>query len=70
MSGSGNELESSLTGGDRPVRETASGSREYLSTTGHEKPGGNLGRPFSKPKYYCATDSELVPRGKGEKHPG
>jgi hypothetical protein len=32
--------------------------------------GGNLGRPFSKAKYYSLTDSELVPRGKGEKNPG
>ena len=43
---------------------------KYLSTAGHEQPGGNLGRPFSKAKYYSLTDSELVPRGKGEKNPG
>ena len=24
---------------------------------------------LSKPKYYPVTDSELVPRGKGEKNP-
>jgi hypothetical protein len=34
------------------------------------KSGGNLGGPSSKAKYYSATDSEQVPRGKGEKHPG
>jgi len=28
-----------------------------------------MGRPLSKPKYSSATDSELVPWGKGEKHP-
>ena len=28
-----------------------------------------MGRPLSKPKYYLVTDSEQVPRGKGEKHP-
>lgn len=39
------------------------------STTGHEKPRGNPGRPLSKAKYSLATDSEQVPRGKGEKHP-
>ena len=42
----------------------------YPSTAGHEKSCGNLGGPSPKAKYYPATDSELVPRGKGEKHPG
>ena len=58
---SGNALEKAPTQGDRPVRDIRTGSREYLSTTGHVKPGGNLGGPSSKPKYYCATDSEQVP---------
>ena len=26
--------------------------------------------PPRKAKYYCVTDSETVPRGKGEKNPG
>jgi hypothetical protein len=30
----------------------------------------NLSRPLDKAKYSLATDSEQVPRGKGEKHPG
>ena len=30
----------------------------------------NLPGPSGKAKYYLATDSELVPRGKGEKQPG
>ena len=30
----------------------------------------NLSGPPDKAKYSLATDSELVPRGKGEKHPG
>lgn len=34
------------------------------------KPGLNLGRPLSKAKYSLVTDSEQVPRGKGEKQPG
>ena len=34
------------------------------------KSGGNLGGPSSKAKYSSATDSEQVPRGKGEKNPG
>ena len=29
----------------------------------------NLSRPRDKAKYSLATDSELVPRGKGEKNP-
>ena len=29
----------------------------------------NTGGPPSKPKYSLVTDSEQVPRGKGEKHP-
>ena len=28
-----------------------------------------MGRPCSKPKYSCPTDSEQVPWGKGEKYP-
>ena len=30
---------------------------------------GNPGGPSSKAKYTLLTDSELVPRGKGEKNP-
>ena len=41
-----------------------------LSTTGHVKPCGKLGGPSSKAKYHLMTNSELVPRGKGEKNPG
>ena len=42
----------------------------FLSTTGHVQSRRKLGRPFSKAQYSLATDSELVPRGKGEKNPG
>jgi hypothetical protein len=41
----------------------------FSSTTGHEESCGNPGRPLSKAKYSLATDSEQVPRGKGEKYP-
>ena len=34
------------------------------------KSGVNSGRPLSKAKYSLVTDSERVPRGKGEKNPG
>jgi hypothetical protein len=55
--------------GDSPVRERSSSREKHPSTAGHAKSGGNLGGPSSKAKYYLSTDSELVPRGKGEKHP-
>ncbi len=41
-----------------------------MSSAEHVKFGVKLGGPPSKAKYYQLTDSELVPRGKGEKHPG
>ena len=39
------------------------------SKTGHVQACLNLPGPSGKAKYYSATDSELVPRGKGEKNP-
>ena len=42
----------------------------FPSKTGHVEPCLNLGGPSSKAKYYSVTDSESVPRGKGEKNPG
>ena len=56
--------------GDSPVVESLSGSSGILSSTVHVKSGVNLCRPRHKAKYSMKTDSELVPRGKGEKHPG
>jgi hypothetical protein len=46
---------------DSRVDEKAKGPRLSLSTTGLEKPCGNLGGPSSKAKYYLTTDSEPVP---------
>ena len=40
-----------------------------LSKAGHVKSCLNLPGPSGKAKYYWETDSELVPWGKGEKHP-
>jgi hypothetical protein len=37
--------------GDSPVIESGGKSSWYLSTAGHEQPGGNLGGPSSKAKY-------------------
>ena len=55
--------------GDSPVSEKIRKRNEYLSMTGHVKSGLNLGGPPSKAKYSSMTDSEPVPRGKGEKNP-
>jgi hypothetical protein len=55
-------LERPATEGDSPVYEIrADFLVQYLSTTGHVKPCGNLGGPSSKAKYYSETDSERVP---------
>jgi hypothetical protein len=42
----------------------------YPSKTGHVQSCLNPPGPSGKAKYSLATDSELVPRGKGEKNPG
>ena len=44
--------------GDSPVCVEQSLS---LSRAGHVKSCSNMGRPRSKPKYSCMTDSEPVP---------
>ena len=63
-------METSTIQGDSPVCEIESMIRErHLSRAGHVKSGLNLGGPPSKAKYSLMTDSELVPRGKGEKNP-
>ena len=36
---------------------------------GHVKSRVNLRGPPRKAKYSCMTDSEIVPRGKGEREP-
>ena len=64
-------LERRARGGESPVDEIDR-SLWFMdpSTAGHEEPCGNLCRPRHKAKYDSVTDSEPVPRGKGEKHPG
>ena len=54
--------------GERPVAESSSASREFLSNAAHVKRRVNPRRPRRKAKYSLATDSEQVPRGKGEKN--
>ena len=64
-----NTLESVTIAGDSPVPENFVLLSGILSSTGHVKSGVNPCRPRHKAKYSMKTDSELVPRGKGEKHP-
>ena len=56
--------------GESPVDEMDyTGWVGFPSNTGHVKSCMNLSRPRDKAKYLLVTDSELVPRGKGEKNP-
>ena len=54
--------------GERPVIENLSTPRESLSNAMQVKLRVNPRRPRRKAKYSLATDSEQVPRGKGEKN--
>ena len=63
---------------ERPTIERDSRVRENLelsvllrlpSKAGHEESCMNLPGPSGKAKYSEVTDSEPVPRGKGEKNP-
>ena len=62
-------MERAAREGDSPLRERTRPPEEFQSTAGHVQSGGKQGGPSSKAKYYSTTDSEPVPRGKGEKHP-
>ena len=62
-------MERPITEGDNPVSEMYRTLGSIQSNVGHVKPGVNSGGPPSKAKYSLATDSEQVPRGKGEKNP-
>ena len=64
-----NDLESSAKDRDSRVRESSKPPRGIPSNAVHVKLCMNLSGPPDKAKYSLATDSELVPRGKGEKNP-
>ena len=65
-----NRLERRTIEGDSPLTEIVCNSlTAYPSKAGHVKSCLNLRGPSRKAKYYLETDSELVPRGKGEKNP-
>ena len=55
--------------GESPVEATLSRCVGILSRAGLEKPRLNQPAPSGKAKYIQETDSEPVPRGKGEKNP-
>ena len=64
-------MESRPTQGERPVTENRAGPAGVtLSNAMHGKLRVKQRRPRRKAKYSLATDSEQVPRGKGEKHRG
>ena len=50
------------------MRENSKPPRGIPSNAVHVKLCVNLSGPPDKAKYSLATDSEQVPRGKGEKH--
>ena len=64
-----NPMETGATDRESRVREIELSSRGIPSNAVHVKLCMNLSRPLDKAKYYLATDSELVPRGNGEKNP-
>ena len=61
-------MESRSREGERPVLENQSTSSGTQSNAMHVKLRVKTGRPRPKTKYSLATDSEQVPRGKGEKY--
>ena len=61
-------MESRSKEGERPVPENQNEPSGTLSNAMHVKLRVKTGRPRPKTKYSLATDSEQVPRGKGEKY--
>ena len=61
-------MESRSKEGERPVLENQNTSSGTLSNAMHVKLRVKIGRPRPKTKYSLVTDSEQVPRGKGEKY--
>ena len=69
LTGGGNGLERPAAQGDSPVPPNPEAAIRCLSRAGHVKPCPNPGGPPPKPEHGASTDSEQVPRGKGEKNP-
>lgn len=66
--GEANGLERPAVQGDSPVADSPRPSGGIPSKAGHVKPCLNPGGPPPKAKHSPMTDSEQVPRGKGEKN--
>ena len=65
-----NKLENLTIGSDSLVIENFLLIYLFPSSMGHVEPRVNLRGPPRKAKYSWMSDSEIVPRGKGEKNPG
>ena len=63
-------LERTTIEGDSPVGESEKTLEILLSTTGHEKSCGNLGRPLSKAKYFWRPIVNQYCEGKVKSTPG
>ena len=63
-----NDVEKSARDRESRVREVWLSPRGIPSNAVHVKLCMNPSGPPDKAKYYLATDSEPVPRGKGEKN--
>ena len=61
-------MENRSVEGERPVTENQTTPRDSQSNTIHVAFRMNMCRPRHKAKYSLVTDSERVPRGKGEKN--
>ena len=61
-------METPAIAGESPLAENRIDPTGIPIRTEHVKLRLNPGGPPSKAKYYLMTDSELVPRGKGEKN--
>ena len=61
-------MESRSREGERPVLENQNTPSGTQSNAMHVKLRVKTGRPRPKTKYSLVTDSEQVPRGKGEKY--
>ena len=64
-----NDVEKSAIDRDSRVCENQESPRGIPSSTVHVKLCANPSGPPDKAKYSLETDSEQVPRGKGEKNP-
>lgn len=63
-------MENYTTESDSLVTKSFYSLKLFPSSMGHVESRVNLRGPPRKAKYSWMSDSEIVPRGKGEKNPG